>query len=123
MPLVLVAAPDHPLRGRSPVVPADLPGERLLVNVPACSFRMAADRVIGDGPERVHSGGVAVMRAWAEQGLGIALLPDFAVAAALASGSLVRLALTAPDLSLRLVWRGDREHLPGLRDLLYAAAS
>ncbi|MBB6343696.1 LysR family transcriptional regulator [Nonomuraea muscovyensis] len=123
VPLVLVAAPDHPLRGRSPVDPADLLGERLLVNVPACSFWMAADRIIGDGPERVRSGGVAVMRAWAEQGLGIALLPEFAVAAALASGSLTRLALAAPDLSLRLVWRGDREQLPGLRDLLYAAAS
>ncbi|MGW4476692.1 LysR family transcriptional regulator [Nonomuraea sp. NPDC004354] len=122
VPLVLVAAPGHPLAGRGLVGPGDLAGERLLVNVPGCSFRLAADSVLGPGPERVGAGGVAVMRAWAEQGLGIALLPEFAVAGALESGALVRLALPAPRLSLRLVWREDREELPGLRQLLYAAA-
>jgi hypothetical protein len=30
-------------------------------------------------------------------------------------------AVNVPAMSLRLVWRGDREALPGLRDLLYAA--
>ncbi|MFF0309671.1 LysR family transcriptional regulator [Streptosporangium sp. NPDC004379] len=123
VPLVLVAAPGHRLAGRSPVLPGDLDGERLLVNVPACSFRMAADRILGPGPERVRAGGVAVMRAWAERGLGIALLPEFAVAEALRSGALTRLGLAAPDLRLRLVWRGDREDLPGLRDVLYAAVA
>ena len=44
----------------------------------------------------------------------------FAVSAALKAGTLVRLDVAVPDLWLRLVWRGDREWLPGLRDLLYA---
>lgn len=65
----------------------DLRGERLLVNVPACSFWMAADQILGPGLERV------------------------------------RLGLPTPDLSLRLVWRADREILPGLRDVLYAASA
>jgi DNA-binding transcriptional LysR family regulator len=82
---------------------------------------MAADRILGTAPHRVDAGGVAVMRAWAERGLGVALLPGFAVADALATGTLIRLALPAPDLLLRLVWRADREDLPGLRDVLYAA--
>ncbi|MGK5558941.1 LysR family transcriptional regulator, partial [Actinomadura kijaniata] len=86
VPLALVAAPGHPLGGRPALAPADLAGERLLVNVPACSFRMAADRLLGPGPERVPADGVPVMRAWAEQGLGVALLPEFAVAPALAAG-------------------------------------
>ncbi|MEW9529487.1 LysR family transcriptional regulator [Microbispora sp. NPDC049125] len=123
VPLVLVAAPGHRLLGRPHVVPEDLRGERLLVNVPGCSFLMAADKVVGPGPERVQAGGVPVMRAWAEQGLGISLLPEFAVSDALASGALIRLALFAPELMLRLVWRGDREELPGLRDVLYAAGA
>jgi DNA-binding transcriptional LysR family regulator len=123
VPLALVAAPDHRLCERPHVVPDDLTGERLLVNVPACSFWMAADKIIGPGPERVRAGGVSVMRAWAEQGLGIALLPEFAVSDALAAGTLTPLPLAAPDLSLRLVWRSDREELPGLRDLLYAASA
>ena len=49
------------------------------------------------------------------QGLGVALLPGFAVAGALEAGTLVSLDFPAPALSLRLVWRGDREDDPGLR--------
>ncbi|MFF7246976.1 LysR family transcriptional regulator [Embleya sp. NPDC008237] len=121
--LVLVAAPGHPLGGRSPIVGDDLRGHRLLVNAAACSFRLAGDRLLGAEVEQVRVGGVAVIRAWAEQGLGVALLPAFAVADQLASGKLIRLALDAPDLSLRLVWRPDRESVPGLREVLYAAAA
>ncbi|MFV2174049.1 LysR family transcriptional regulator [Actinomadura sp. LOL_016] len=120
VPLTLVTAPGHRLCGRTGLSPDDLSGERLLVNVPGCSFYMAADKALGPEPERVPAGGVQVMRAWAEQGLGIALLPEFAVTTALRSGSLTELGLPVPALSLRLVWRGDREALPGLRDLLYA---
>lgn len=82
---------------------------------------MAGTRILGAGPQRVRAGGVPVMRSWAEHGLGISLLPRFAVADSLRSGALVRLDLPLPDLSLRLVWRDDRESLPGLRDILYAA--
>ncbi|GII61701.1 LysR family transcriptional regulator [Sphaerisporangium krabiense] len=123
VPLALVAAPGHRLAESTQVVPDDLNGERLLVNVPACSFWMAADRILGPGPERVRAGSVAVIRAWAEQGLGLALLPEFAISDSLTNGTLTRLPLTTPDLSLRLVWRSDRETLPGLRDLLYAASA
>ena len=123
VPLVLVAAPGHPLAARRGLTPADLSGQRLLVNAPNCSFLLAADEVIGTGPERVYTGAVPVMRAWAEQGLGISLLPEFAVSAALASGTLARLDFPAPELSLRLAWYGDREDSPGLRDVLYAAST
>ncbi|MFC4910892.1 LysR family transcriptional regulator [Actinomadura gamaensis] len=123
VPLVVVAAPDNPLAGRRDLRPDDLDGQSLLVNVENCSFRLAADRFLGPGPTRVRAGGVPVLRAWAEQGLGIALLPGFAVADALRQGSLAGLDLPVPDISLRLVWRSDREALPGLRELLYACAA
>lgn len=123
VPLVLVAAPGHPLSERQRITQEDLCGQKLLVNVPRCSFRLAADRLLGPEVERVKAGGVAVMRAWAERGLGIALLPEFAVRDALTAGTLTRLGLDAPDLSLRLVWRADREAHPGMRDLLYAASA
>ena len=58
VPLVLVAANDHPLLGRPRLTPADLAGERLLVNVPNCSFFMAADKVFGGSPEPVHARGL-----------------------------------------------------------------
>lgn len=123
VPLALVAAPSHRLRGCPQLTLDDLSSERLLVNVPNCSFFLAGNRIIGPGPERIQAGGVAVMRAWAEQGLGISLLPEFAVSPALKAGTLTKLNLPAPDLSLRLVWRSDRENLPGLRDVLYAASA
>ncbi|UWP79816.1 LysR family transcriptional regulator [Dactylosporangium fulvum] len=122
VPLALVAAPTHPLAERDDLAAADLTGERLLVNVPECSFWLAGDRLFGVGPKRVRAGGVPVMRAWAEHGLGISLLPDFAVTDSVRAGTLVRLRLPVPDLSLRLVWREDQEQAPGMREMLYAAA-
>jgi DNA-binding transcriptional LysR family regulator len=122
VPLALVAAPEHPLSGMPRISRHDLRGQKLLVNVPVCSFWLAGERLLGSDVERVRAGSVAVMRAWAEQGLGMTLLPRFAVSDQLASGSLVRLDIEVPDLSLRLVWRADRESLPGVREVLYAAS-
>ena len=122
VPLVLVGAPAHPLATRTALTPDDLKHEKLLVNVPECSFWMAGNKILGSGPERIKVGGVPVMRAWAEHGLGITLLPRFAVAESLRSGALIPLDLPVPDLSLRLVWREDQESRPGMRDILYAAA-
>jgi DNA-binding transcriptional LysR family regulator len=121
VPLALVAAPDHPLAGRDSLVAADLDGERLLVNVPECSFWLVGYRLFGAGPKRVPAGGVPVMRSWAEHGLGISLLPEFAIAGSVDAGTLVRLRLPMSDLSLRLVWREDNEQLPGMREILFAA--
>jgi DNA-binding transcriptional LysR family regulator len=122
VPLALVSAPTHPLAARAALTPDDLKHERLLVNVPECSFYMAGNKILGSGPKRIKVGGVPVMRAWAEHGLGISLLPLIAVADSLRSGALIQLDLPLPDLSLRLVWREDQESLPGMRDILYAAA-
>lgn len=123
VPLALVAAPDHHLSRRTNLVVDDLANERLLVNVPNCSFRIAADKLLGPTPERIQTTGVPLMRGWAEQGLGIALLPEFAVTAGLSAGTLIALDFPTPDLNLRLVWHRDHEALPGVREMLYAAAA
>ncbi|RJL27116.1 LysR family transcriptional regulator [Bailinhaonella thermotolerans] len=121
IPLALVAAPGHRLAGRARIGVEDLRGERLLVNPGPCSFKLVGQALLGPLVERVDAGGVSVMRAWAENGLGVALLPEFAVAAPLAAGTLARLPLDVPPLSLRLIWRPDREATPALRETLYAA--
>lgn len=123
VPLALVAAADHPLRDAEEVTLGDLRDERLLINVPNCSFLLAADRVFGGALRRVRAEGVPVMRAWAEQGLGIALLPEFAVAQSLRAGTLTRLAFPVPPLQLRLIWGPDGETRADVRELLYAVAA
>jgi DNA-binding transcriptional LysR family regulator len=96
---------------------------------PACSDSLAGERLLGPAVERVRTGGIAATRACAERGLGIALLPECAVREELASGSLVRLPPPTPDgeagfrLRLRVVWRADREAVPGLREMLHAVAA
>ena len=125
VPLVLVAAPGHPCEERAAgraLTPDDLVGQRLLVNAAsACSFAMAAERMFGPGVERVRAGSVNVMRAWAKRGVGVALLPRFAVAEDLACGALSALPLDAPVLHLRLVWHPAQAERDGTRSLLYAA--
>ena len=93
----------------------------LLVTEPACSIRMASDRMFGLGVKQRELPGVVTVREWAKQGAGMALLPDFAIAEDLAAGTLVPLEPEAPALALRLVWLNGREE--GLRDVLYAMSS
>jgi DNA-binding transcriptional LysR family regulator len=112
----------RPASRRRPLATADLAGERLLVNVPRCSFALAAEALLGVAPHRAPVGSIQVMRACAEQHLGTALFPELAVEPALAAGTLAALDLPTPPLRLRLVWCGDREIRPGLRDVLYAAS-
>ncbi|MER6001592.1 LysR family transcriptional regulator [Nonomuraea angiospora] len=106
--LALVAAPDG---DREP----------LLVSPPGCSIRLAADRAFGAEVPRRELTSIATAREWARQGLGSALLPDFALEPDLASGALVRLGFEAPALALRMVWLRGRE--PALRDVLYAMSA
>ncbi|WP_308250032.1 LysR family transcriptional regulator [Sphaerisporangium fuscum] len=96
-------------------------GETLLVTETGCSFRMAAEQVFGDRVAHRELSGVTTVRAWAREGLGMALLPDFAVAGDLAEGSLVELEVEAPALALRLVWQSGREE--SLREVLYAMSA
>lgn len=124
VPLALVAAPEDPLAGRRQLSLDDLRGCRLLVNnAPECTFTLVGQRLLRDQVTRVTAGGVALVRACAERGLGIALLPLFAVSAQLDSGTLTLLPFDMPELSLRLVWRPDREHASGVRDMLYAMSA
>lgn len=120
--LVVVAAADHPLAARKRLSLAEVAGHQLLVSPPGCSFRLVADTLFGTAGPRTELAGITVVRAWAGQGLGVALLPEFAITPETPARRL-DLAAPLPRLALRLVWRGDREDRPDLRRLLYAASA
>jgi DNA-binding transcriptional LysR family regulator len=122
--LHLVAGQGHRLATAGRLAPADLADELVLVTPPGCSFRMATDRVLGPAGRRTEFTSVSTVKAWAGQGLGVALLPDFAVTGELTDGTLVSLPLHGPpvELALRVVWRAADEGRE-LRDALYAIAS
>ncbi|GAB3572079.1 hypothetical protein GCM10027445_28580 [Amycolatopsis endophytica] len=93
----------------------------LLVTPKGCSFRMAAERLLGTSRRRLEFDSVSTIRAWATQGLGVALLPDFVVSGDLAAGTLVALPKESGELAMRVAWRTDRDN--DLRDVLYAMAA
>jgi DNA-binding transcriptional LysR family regulator len=123
-PVVLAAAPDHPLAGRVAVPLDEARHFDLILGSKLCSFHLAADRYFGPGGARTEVPSIFVAQSWAVQRLGMVLLPEFVISDALRSGSLITIDLDAepPRVLLRLVWRKDRETEPDLRTLLYAAS-
>jgi DNA-binding transcriptional LysR family regulator len=95
--------------------------EPLLVSPSGCSIRLAADRAFGTRIPRRELTSIATAREWSRQGLGAALLPDFALGTDVETGALVELDFDAPALALRLVWLRERE--PALREVLYALSA
>ncbi|NRQ39252.1 LysR family transcriptional regulator [Nonomuraea sp. NN258] len=103
------------------VAAPDCDTDTLLVTPPECSIRLAAERLFGPEVPRRELTSIATAREWARQGLGRALLPDFALTHDLGSGALVPLGLDPRGLALRLVWPRGRER--ALRDVLYALSA
>ncbi|HVV10272.1 LysR family transcriptional regulator [Amycolatopsis sp.] len=93
----------------------------LLITPEGCSFRMAAERMLPTYERRIEFDSVSTIRSWITQGLGVALLPEFAVAGDLADGTLVALDTPPAELALRVVWREDDSR--DLREVLYAMAA
>lgn len=118
-PLVLVAAPGHPLAGR-PLATAELRGEPLLAVESGCAFRDLFEAELNaDAPRPVsfrEFGTVEATRRAAATGLGIALLPEVAVADLLAAGTLQRLDWRPPfTLHSQLAWRSGKQLTPAAR--------
>lgn len=102
----LVVAADHRLAGRTFVTPEDLRSETLLVYPVERNRLDVFTRFLwpaGTEPERVRSvEGTTLLLELAGLEQGVAVLPDWAVAAALASGRVAALSLGSAGLAGRL---------------------
>ncbi|MGN6722366.1 MAG: LysR family transcriptional regulator [Marmoricola sp.] len=129
--LVVVIAPGHPwARRRSPLTLAELAATPLLVREPGSGTRVAVERAIGSDlqiAQELHSN--AAIRVSAQAGTAPAVLSRFAVADALAAGTLLQVRLDAGEArphvrrELRAIWAGPRRLGGVAADLVAIARS
>ncbi|MFF6793240.1 LysR family transcriptional regulator [Streptomyces filamentosus] len=109
-PLALVAAPGHPLAGRTGLTSADLTDTALVGTEPGCAYRDLFEAELAAGgaaaPAFLEFGTIEASKRAVASGLGIALLPRITVQEELASGALVALGWEPPfTLFTQLAWR------------------
>jgi LysR family transcriptional activator of glutamate synthase operon len=118
--LVLAVAPQHPLAHRSSVRLSDMANEAFVLSPPNYELRettLVACRQAGFAPRVVLDGGeMDTLLRFVAAGLGVALVPQLAVADLT---DLVPLHISDQKLrrSLAIVWRGDRVASPAARAL------
>jgi len=110
--LALVTAPGHPLAGRGTVSVADVAAERLVLFERGSSIRRSTDAFfhqVGVRPAlALESNDTFFVKLMVERGLGVSLLPAWAVREELAAGRLVRLAIAGHRLrrAVSMIYRG-----------------
>jgi DNA-binding transcriptional LysR family regulator len=126
-PLVLVAAPDHPLAEANEVRPGDLAGESVLMAGKGCGFREVFEEQMaraGVGPksEIEFASGEAIKRC-VEGGMGVAVLSAVSVAEEVRDGRLTVLDWSEPDflVATQMLHHGDRWLSPALGTFLDTA--
>jgi DNA-binding transcriptional LysR family regulator len=111
--LVLVAAPGHPLTCLPQVTTADLRNASLLNTEYGCPYREMFESALSDGAqEPVHLlefGTIEAIKQMAISGLGVTLLPRFAVAEEIRDSQLAVAAWPVPfTIFSQLAWRKDK---------------
>lgn len=102
-PLVLVAAPDHPLCSVNTLNVGELEGQSLIVTEQGCTYRAAFQRLLGEHGVTYHIhhefGSLEAIKQCVGYGLGIALVPHIAVTRELAEQRLVALPFEHSDIT------------------------
>jgi|GEM_PF-11838 DNA-binding transcriptional LysR family regulator len=95
-PLVLVAAPHHPLAGREALSARDLHGAMLVLSTADCSYRAVIEDALAAEGVQLAAGlefsSAAALRGCVASGVGVTLLPGVAVRDELRAGTLRALA-------------------------------
>ncbi|WP_062646369.1 LysR family transcriptional regulator [Streptomyces maremycinicus] len=119
-PLVLVAAPGHPLAHTGTPL-RGLAGHTVFLLEEGCSYSDAFARDLlalpGESPRVTRFGSIEAARACVEAGLGLALLPEVGVRADLASGRLCA-AQNFPPVPVQMMWHRGRWITPATRTVM-----
>lgn len=118
--LVVVAAPGHPLAARKPLGPEDVKDQTLLLATTDCSYRRIFEGILAQAGSLpaigMDCGSVAAVKQFAAAGLGVTVLPEIAVRAEVAAGSLAILPWAEGPLeaAVLMLWHKDKWISPAL---------
>jgi DNA-binding transcriptional LysR family regulator len=109
-PLVVVAAPDHPLVGSEKVTTEDLRRTTVLSPEAGCAYRELFEMELNSGVVKaapfLEFGTAESIKRGVAAGLGVSLLPTVTVSDALLAGTLVELPWTPPfQVFTQIAWR------------------
>lgn len=126
-PIVVIAPPDHRLAREAAVGPAELAGEPLLLTEAGCGYRAQFEQALaaaGHAPrELLEFSSVEAIKQCVIAGMGLAVLPEAAVARELRAGDLAALPWAGAPLAAatQLVWHTERWCSPTLGAFLALA--
>ncbi|MGA2991343.1 MAG: LysR family transcriptional regulator [Candidatus Korobacteraceae bacterium] len=118
--ILFVAGPTHPLASRAKVAPEDLSGQTMLLTEAGCAYRKKLDDFLSQrGIRPKHTtefGSMEAIKGCVALGMGIALLPQIAVAADLRDGRLVALHWIGPrmDIASHVIWHREKWVSPAM---------
>ncbi len=130
-PLVIVAAPDHPLAKARHITPAELNAQTFLIREPGSGTRATMERFFADAgiaPQHVlEMVGNETIKQAVMAGLGLAFISGHTVSLECEVGRLVKLPVAGTPVTRRwfVVHRADKELLPvaeTFREFLLAEA-
>lgn len=126
--ILMVAAPHHPLAGRSGVTAEDVAGQCLLFSKADCSYRRIFEETLKRQglpiTETVTFQSVAALKACLLAGLGITILPESSVSQEIAQGKLAKLPSEEGtlDVALIMIWYRSKWLSPALQAFMKMVA-
>lgn len=126
-PLLLLAAPDHPLASRSTLCARDLEGEPFLLTEAGCSYRNALERAFSEAGIHASTNldftSVEAIKQCAIAAMGITFLPAVTVRQELEEGRLVVLNWEQRSFAVvtQMLWHKDKWLSPALQAFLGVA--
>jgi len=120
-PMVVIAAPGHPLTRKKRVLPKDLQGQPLILTEESCSYHLLFESVLLQSQVRPGSvmsiGSLEVIKKFVANNWGFGFLPRATVEAEVEAGKLSVLAWAGPAFSVtsQLLYHKDKWISPALR--------
>lgn len=124
-PLVLIAAPDHPLAGQPSFRLHDLTGQTILLPKHDCSYKMVfeqmlAEEKIGD-TVFMEVNSVEAIKACVARGIGVAMVPSLAVGAEAAGLVVLPWSREPLETAVLMIWHRDKWLSPTVKDFMSIA--